>query len=332
MSRHLTDETARAAVEADALGAEGSGLGAPPALAFRLEESSGFVASWQTVGGCGAGSGGGSNIGLKWVGRNVHGGLFNVQEQSTYTKVGKDHNPEYNLFINTLITADLAEKWSVGTNLPYVYKYLVDPLGGGSWGEPVDYSNSGFGDMSLLCTRKFGRINDMSLTGTVGLPTGTYRTEIGTSRLKSSQQIGFGRPTFGLTFDKAFDEVWGLWLLGGSANYRGGKNKIDSYRAPSGSLYSYVGYFLGPLVPAAGLSITGYTDHDRDVNEVMYTPLASIAANLSLEWSSDWIAVLVAGSYPYGYHGASKAAPGNYWKTWHSLPWTVSLGISVAPF
>jgi hypothetical protein len=314
------------------------------ALAIRIDQPSGLLTSWQTVGGCGAGSGGGSNIGLKWIGRNVHGGLFNVQEQSTFTKIGSNKYPEYHFFFNTLISRDFAEKFNLGVNLPFAHKYLVDPQHLGSeWVAPIDYSNTGFGDMSLLFTRKFGRINDMSLTASIGFPTGKYREKFDANeRLHPGQQIGFGPSTtlgpfgsvvntFGLTFDKTFDEVWGLWLVGASANYRGSKNKIENYRAPSGSLYSYVGYFLGPLVPAVGLSLTGYTGHDRDVNAVMYTPLVSVAANASLEWSSDWIAVLVAGSYPYGYHG-HQATEGTTWNAWHSLPWTVSLGVSMSPF
>jgi len=41
----------------------------------------------------------------------------------------RDRNPEYNLFFNTLISADIGQKWNVGVNLPLVYKYLVDPRG-----------------------------------------------------------------------------------------------------------------------------------------------------------------------------------------------------------
>jgi hypothetical protein len=63
----------------------------------------------------------------------------------------------------------------------------------------------------------------------------------------------------------------------------------------------------------------------------MSTPLASFAGNVSLEWSSDWIAVLVAGSYPYGYHGKQKSEATDV-KTWRALPWTVSLGVALSPF
>jgi hypothetical protein len=309
-----------------------------PALVMRVDGPGGAVVSWQTVGGCGAGAGGGSSIGLKWIGRNVRGGLFNVQEQVTYTKIGAPGYPEYNFFSNTLITRDLGEKWNVGVNLPYVYKYLVDPMHvGGPGVAPVDYSNSGIGDIALLGTRKFGRINDTTLTLLVGLPTGTYREKVGPSQLNQSQQIGFGWPTSnfptsGLTLDHTFDEVWGLWVVGGSASYRGSKNKASNYRSPSATAYSYFGYFLGPLVPAVGLSTTWYPNHDKDQDVIMRTPLLSFAANLSLEYSVDWIAFLLAASFPYGYDGIKLNESGEPRSPWGFFPWTVSLGIAASPF
>lgn len=303
-----------------------------PGLMVRIDDPTDFVASWQTVAGCGAGAGGGSSIGLKWIGRNVHGGLFNVQQQTTYTKIGQTNYPEYNFFSNTLITTDIGAKWSAGVNLPFVYKYLVDPQHiGGPGVAPTDYSNSGLGDLGLLLTRKLGRINALTLTGLVGLPTGVYDAKIGTTKLNQSQQIGFGRPTASLTLDQTFDEVWGLWVVGGTAAYRGGTNDIHNYRAPSATVYGYLGYFLGSLVPAAGLSVSGFTGHDRDQDTPMSTPLASFAANLSLEWSADWISLLVAGSIPYGYNG-KQSGEGGQVATWGFLPWTVSLGIAASPF
>jgi hypothetical protein len=319
-----------------AAGQQAGSLATPdPALLVRVEEQGRFVASWQTVGGCGAGSGGGSSIGLKWIGRNVRGGLFNVQEQMTYTKIGKPNHPDYNFFFNTLINTDLGEKWNVGVNLPFVYKWLTDPDSlGGPGVAPIDYSNSGLGDISLLCTRKLGRINATSLTATLGLPTGVYdarTTRLGTP-LNQSQQIGFGEFTGGLTVDHTFDEVWGLAVVGGSASWRGGTNKIHNYRSPTATAYGYVGYFLGPLVPAVGLSISGYKDHDKDLDVVQQTPLYSFAANLSIEWSVDWIALLVAASVPYGYDGFKKNDSGLPRSPWGFFPWTVSLGIAVSPF
>ena len=306
-----------------------------PALVVRVDEPTGLVASWQNVGGCGAGSGGGSSVGLKWIGRNVTGGLFNVQEQVTYTKLGAPGYPEYNFFFNTLISADIGEKWNVGVNLPLVYKYLVDPQKlGGSGAAAVDYSNSGLGDINLLATRKLGRINSLLLTGIVGIPTGVYDarfTAEGTP-INQSQQIGFGEPTASLILDQTLDQVWGLVVLGGAGAWRGGTNKIHNYRAPSGTAYGYAGYFLGPLVPALGLSVTGFTGHDRDQDAIQTTPLFSMAANLSIEWSTDWIALLVAASVPYGYDGIKQDENGQPRSPWRLLPWTVSLGVAASPF
>jgi len=308
-----------------------------PSLVVRVEEPSGFVASWQTVGGCGAGSGGGSSVGLKWIGRNVTGGLFNVQEQVTYTKLGDPGYPEYNLFFNTLITADIGQKWNVGVNLPLVYKYLVDPTHVGGSGVPaVDYSNSGLGDINLLATRKLGRTNSLLVTGILGIPTGSYDAHYNASGtpiyLNQSQQIGFGEPTASLILDQTLDRMWGLIVLGGAAAWRGGENKIHNYRAPSGTLYGYAGYFLGPLVPAFGLSVTGFTGHDRDQDSPQTTPLFSTAANLSLEWSSPWIAVLIAASFPYGWDHITQDENGLPRSAWRLLPWTLSFGIAAAPF
>ena len=306
-----------------------------PALVVRVQETGGLVASWQTVGGCGAGSGGGSGVGLKWIGRNVRGGLFNVQEQLSYTKIGAPGYPEYNFFSNTLINTDLGEKWNVGINLPFVYKYLVDPTHvGGPGNAPVDYTNAGIGDINLLCTRKLGRINALALTGTVGIPTGAYDarfTPKGTP-INQSQQIGFGEPTASLGLDQTFDKVWGLVVVGGVGSWRGGTNKVANYRSPSASSYGYIGYFLGPLVPAFGLAVTGYKDHDRDQDTPQRTPLLSFAANLSIEWSTDWIALLVAASIPYGYDGIKKDESGLPRSPWGFLPWTATLGIAASPF
>jgi hypothetical protein len=326
--------------QSSAAAARGYGFpGTPdPALVVRVEQTSGLVASWQTVAGCGAGSGGGSSVGLKWIGRNVTGGLFNVQQQVTYTKLGEPGIPEYpayNLFFNTLITADIGQKWNVGVNLPIVYKYLVDP---NHVGEPgvtpaTDYTNSGLGDINLLVTRKLGRINSLLLTGILGIPTGVYDAYIAPGKYADqSQQIGFGEVTGSLILDQTLDQMWGLIVLGGTAAWRGGENRIHNYRAPSGTLYGYSGYFLGPLVPAFGLSVTGFTGHDKNQDSAQKTPLFSMAANLSIEWSTSWIALLIAASFPYGYDGIGQDDDGTPRSQWRFFPWTVSFGVAASPF
>src|ERR1041385_3459250 len=54
-------------------------------LSLRVERLDGLVASWQTIGGCGAGTSTSSGGGLKWIGHSVTGGLFNLQTQSSYS-------------------------------------------------------------------------------------------------------------------------------------------------------------------------------------------------------------------------------------------------------
>lgn len=291
------------------------------------------LASWQTIGGCGAGAGAGSSAGLKWIGRNVRGGLFNVQEQVSYTNIGKAPYAEHNFFVNTLITTDIGEKWVVGTLLPFVYKWFDDPMHLAPFAPAVDYSNGGLGDISLLLTRRLGDINATQVTGIVGLPTGKWNaTWPSGAYLSQGQQVGFGKPNATLVLDHTMDEVWGLVVVGAAASYRGGTNKLDSYRSPMAAAYAYTGYFLGPFVPAFGLTLSGYQRHDVDLNAEQFTPLVSLAANVSLEWSTDWIALLLGASLPYKYDGITKGQSGEPRSPWGFMPWTVAIGASVAPF
>jgi hypothetical protein len=305
-----------------------------PTLLVRVEELEGVLASWQTIGGCGAGAGSASGAGVKWVGRNVRGGLVNVQEQVSYTNIGKAPYNQHNFFLNTIVSGDASEKWNLGVIVPFVYKYLDDPLHFAPAVPAVNYSNGGLGDISLQVTRRFGRINDTSLTGIVGLPTGKWDATYtaGGTYLNQSAQLGFGKPTGALILDHTMDEVWGVVVVGGLAAWRGGENKLDSYRAPTASLYSYLGYFLGPFVPSCGLILSGYRGHDVDVNAMQATPLASLAAQAGIEWSSDWMAIMLAGTLPYKYDGIRTDESGQPRAPWGFMPWTVALGVSVAPF
>jgi hypothetical protein len=141
--------------------------------------------------------------------------------------------------------------------------------------------------------------------------------------LTQEKQLGFGKWAGSLTLDHVFDQIWGLVLVGGSAGYRGGVNDLESYRAPTASLYSYAGYYMGQFVPSVGLTATGFAQHDRDRNATQNTPLGTLAPSAAVEWSSDYVAVLLGGTLPFGTSFNGKYA---------MLPWTVSLGISLSPF
>ena len=112
------------------------------------------LASWQTIGGCGAGSSGGIG-GVKWIGRNVSGGLVNVQCQGSYTRYGDG----YVYSLNNQLTVPLSDAFTVGVLVPYLYKWINDPLQ-----LRIDYSNQGLGDVNGLITWKLGAIRATAIT------------------------------------------------------------------------------------------------------------------------------------------------------------------------
>jgi hypothetical protein len=297
-----------------------------PVTQARLDRLGPLLASWQTVGGCGAGSSTGTGGGIKWVGRNVSGGLFHVEEQGSYLHT--DYG--YNYISTSLITHDLDPNWNVGVSIPYLYKFMRNPYGLG-----VDVINQGPGDIALLLTRKLGAIHDWSTTLSIGAPTGTHDAYFRTmdNILPQDRQLGLGPHTTtfvtaSLLVDHTIDRSWGLTVIGGTANWRGGTNELQSYRAPNASLYAYSGYLIGPLVPALGLSVTGATGHDSDRGMEQTTPLFLAAVNASVEWSNDWLAIILGGSLPYGYTNSVQGLPAS----WALAPWTVALGMAFAPF
>jgi hypothetical protein len=81
-------------------------------------------------------------------------------------------------------------------------------------------------------------------------------------------------------------------------------------------------------VPAAGISVTGFAGKDRDRQQPQALPRASLAANVSLEWSTDWLALLIGASLPYDFAVESETiARHNRWGFW-----TVGVGAAVAAF
>jgi hypothetical protein len=296
-----------------------------PSLNAPTRALEGLLASWETIGGCGAGSSTGGGGGVKWIGRSTTGGLFQLQTQASYMHLSDG----YNLTLNTQITRDLTEKWNVGLSVPVLYKYYRD-----YYGLPVDVSNGGLGDISALLTRRFGEINDTSLTLSVGFPSGSYEAKYKNDPLTQEKQLGAGRFTGALMLDHTMDQQWGLIVLGSSLAYRGGENKLGNYRAPVGSVYGYLGYFLGPWVPSLGLTYQNFFGYDRDRGSEQEQRLMSVAGTVALEWSTDWLAILAGASLPYGFYSPHKSVDGEK-STLHGpgfQPWTVALGLSISPF
>ena len=291
------------------------------ALSLRVSRLDGLLASWETIGGCGAGSSTGAGGGIKWIGRSVTGGAFQLQTVGTYLHL----QDGYNLALFTQISRDLGEKWNMGVAVPMLYKYYKDYRG-----LPADVSNAGFGDVAAFLTRRFGEINDTSATLLVGFPTGVYDATYKMDLLTQEKQLGLGKFTGSATLDHTFDEIWGLIVVGGVFSYRGGENSLGNYRAPSGALYGYGGYFMGPWVPSLGLSLQHYFGVDRDRGLDQQVQLWAVAGTFELEWSTDWIAILGGVSLPFGWdqRGVVDGATGGP----GLQPWTVGLGVTVSPF
>jgi hypothetical protein len=295
----------------------------------RSERLAPMLASWQTVGGCGASAATGAGVGVKWIGRNVTGGLFGVQCLSSYSPPAPSdpRATDHQFFLTTLVTKELDDAWSLGVNIPFVYKYMRDP-----YGLNVDLSNGGLGDVFVQGTHKLGTIHDTLITAAVGLPTGAHKTQYKMDYLKQHRQLGFGKVAASLAIDHNVDETWGLVVLGASGAWRGGQNDLGSYRAPSGSAYAFAGYFLGPVVPSVGLSLTGFTGHDRNRTAEENTGLFVAAPTASLEWSTDWMALLVGFSLPYQWDGIRVNSEGQPKNPWSFGAWTATLGVSFSPF
>jgi hypothetical protein len=336
LATHLERRRAAARVEAVAARAARWGLALDPTLSLRVRALGPLLASWETVGGCGAGGGASVGTGVKWIGHSTTGGLLQVQQQGSYVHLTGNaltgsQSPGYWYISTTQLARDLDDKWTVGLSIPVLYKYFHTPI------PDVDYdiSNGGLGDLSGIVTRKLGPINATSLTAILGAPTGSYRSRfvLGSysRELDADQQLGFGRVTGTLMLDHTIDENWGLIVVGAAGGYRGGKNAASNYRAPGGSVYGYAGYFLGPLVPVLGVTATGFLKQDERgaFHETINSPVAVVAGNASVEWSTDYVALLLGAQIPF-------AVRGNNWSQGRGVyglqPWTLALGISVSPF
>jgi hypothetical protein len=284
------------------------------------------LASWENVGGCGAGASTGTGAGIKWIGRNVTGGLFRLECQGNYV-----HTPYgYNFIATALVSRDLTEKWNLGVSVPYLYKQMDDPYQLG-----FDVSNKGLGDINLLVTRRLGAINDTSVTISLGAPTGVHRATLAqdmTVILPQDRQLGLGTVTASIIVDHTIDNIWGPTVLGGLASWRGGENDLKSYRAPSATAYAYSSYLWGPLAPAIGLQVTGFAGHDRDRGTAQQSALFNVAPSISLEWATDWVALLLGASIPYQYAGAAATPPAPPSSPWGWGPWIVALGAAFTLF
>jgi len=318
LDRGLTSHRASEAIEAlSAMApsqAEKSAQRPSDADLLELRTARPCLASWGNIGGCGAGGGGSGAAtgGVKWVGRGVTGGAVDVQLTGGETFLEGGYYSSMTLRLGT----ELDHKWMIAANVPFlvnVQQVDVEPLG-----ESHTAVLPAFGDLSLELTRKLGMDNASSVTFTLGVPTGDHDAVREGVVLPQQMQPGAGSFFGAMTFEHTFDQEWGLIVLGGSVSYGGGENQIGEdaagnlrgdRRSSSAGAWIYAGYIAGPFLPSAGLTLTSRFAHNQetrynsstlayetlDLDDSLY--LASL--QLATEWSSDYIALLLAVSAPF---------------------------------
>jgi hypothetical protein len=271
------------------------------------------LASWANVGGCGAGGGTSTAGGFKWIGRGVTGGLIDVQcmgSQNVYL------DGTTSLSFTTRLGTHIGYKWMVAVNVPFLYN--VETVT--AFGVEKEAHLPGFGDLSFEVTRKLGITNAHSLTLGLTAPIGAHDAVRKGVILPQRQQLGTGVMAASLTYEYTMDFDWGLMIFGGTLAYGGWENSVGDFRAPSASGYLHVGYMLGPLVPSAGLNITGrfMSDRERNVEISNVREMFTISPSVGLEWSSDYLAVMLSLTTPLSFQRMDS--------------WMVGLGIQTSLF
>jgi hypothetical protein len=275
----------------------------PPAVALPVR---GPLASWSTVGGCGAAGSSASapGGGIKWIGRNVTGGLIDAQALTTQTYAKGNQFTT----LSTRIGGSPTPRWGIALNVPILYKVGDVSVLGTTRNARI----SGFGDLSLEVSYKLGPIASHQLMLVASAPTGSSDAVRQGVVLPQHLQLGSGVPGLTVQYQHTRDHDWGLVLLGGTASYAGWENGIGDYRSPSATAFAHVGYLLGPWVPSAGLTLFAKPQHDRErgAPRALSDPLAMLVPSFGLEWSRDWIAVLPAVTLGLSYAGFESVSVG----------------------
>jgi hypothetical protein len=265
------------------------------------------LASWGNIGGCGAGGGSASSPGggIKWVGRNVTGGLVDVQCLPSETLA---HGNSFSTF-STRLGGSPAQRWGLAVYVPTLYKRGdVTVLG-----QTKSAGIAGFGDVSLEVSRKLGVSGQHYLALIGSTPTGAHDAVRQGIVLPQHLQLGSGVPGITGQYQYTRDRDWGLMLLGGTVSYAGWENSIGDYRAPSATASAHVGYLLGRFVPSTGLTLFGKPAHDRErgaARPASNDPLVMLIPGVGLEWSSDWVAFFMGATLGLSQHGLESTTLG----------------------
>lgn len=259
-------------------------------LALRMIEP--VLASWGNVGGCGAGGGASAAGGVKWIGRGVTGGLVDVQCLSSHTLF---LDGGYQTTQSARVGTTLWQKWNFAVNVPFRLNIQDVDV----YGEGKTAILPGWGDLGLEVTRKLGITNASTLTLSLNFPTGSHDAVRQGIVLPKSMQLGPGSVTGGLTYEYTQDHDLGVLIYGLSIGYGGWENSIGDSSASSAGGYLHAGFLIGPLAPAIGFTLSSKFVGDRErYARIPDQPMLIGTFSASLEWSTDWLAVLLGLNLP----------------------------------
>lgn len=293
------------------------------------------LASWGNVGGCGVSGAATSTGGVKWVGRGVTGGLVDVQcilSQSIFPDGAQQST------FSTRLGTSIGYKWLVAATVPFRYNHENITI----WDEEKEAHLPGFGDLSLEVTRKLGITNAHTVTLSLALPVGAHDAVRKGVVLPQRMQLGTGVMGVSAVYEYTRDFDWGPTIFGGNVFYGGWENSIDEFpgmgdfRGSGASGYVYAGYLLGPFVPSVGLNLTTKITGDRERDLALAgQPMVMVSPTLAVEWSIDWLAILLSASLQLSLLEGSAALFGGAgdWKAVFELEtWTVGLGVQTSIF
>ncbi len=182
---------------------------------FNFCKKSLTLTPWENIGGCGASSGSVSGASqLKWIGKGVSGGLFNVElffmqaMLSDTAQFDDENNSGWMKIKNTSFITNISFKrrfLDFKLSLPFVYK---DGLG----------TRTGLlGDMSFDVGLNWGSSVFFNSALSFGFPTGRYRIHVPGSNARyvlPEMQLGSGVFSISPRFQVTVDRDWGI-LTGG---------------------------------------------------------------------------------------------------------------------
>jgi hypothetical protein len=276
-------------------------------LALPLAAPRASLASWSRIAGCGAagGSASGPGGGIKWIGRNVTGGVLDAQVLSSQTYAQGNQLTS----LSTRLAVSPRPRLGLALNVPILYKAGEVAVLGLS--KPARIA--GFGDLSLEASYRLGAIASHQLMVTLSAPTGSADAVRQGVVLPQHLQLGSGVPGAVAQYEHTRDQDWGLVVVGGTLGYGGWENDIGDYRAPSATAYAHVGYLLHRWVPSAGLTLFGKPWHDRERGAdrpADRDPLVMLVPSVGLEWSNDWLALMPAATVGLSSNGVESVSLG----------------------